>query len=200
MMRTLIPLPKHLWDLPADQRLRIHNRQINDTLREAKHEALDHKWLRRWTAWMGHLAKLPDTRWATILANFKNVKWWRQQQQNPEGPRHSKTRATLSRLENTLVRYHPAHHNWIHSARDRTQWKKQSEIYNQRARGIVGTKTPTPPTNRAGTPQTTGLGHLPTTRKRNTPNTPNSEHPPSAKQAKSRNPPKTTPWAHGKNS
>ena len=107
MLMTLIPLPQHFWDLPPDQRFQIHNRLINRTLKDIKHEQLDHKWLRRWTAWMGHLARLPSHRWAKILAEHKNVKWWRKQQQNPEGHRHSKTRASLSRLENTLIRYHP---------------------------------------------------------------------------------------------
>ena len=59
MLRTLIPLPKHLWDLPADQRFQLHNRLINRTIKEIHHEPLDQKWLRRWTAWMGHLARLP---------------------------------------------------------------------------------------------------------------------------------------------
>ena len=58
MLRTLIPLPKHLWDLPPEQRFPIHNRLIKEALSKIQHEPLDQKWLRRWTSWMGHLARL----------------------------------------------------------------------------------------------------------------------------------------------
>ena len=58
------------------------------------------------------------------------------QQANPEGHRHSKTSGNLSRLENPLVRYHPAHQNWIQAAQNRQIWTKQSLIFSCRARGI----------------------------------------------------------------
>ena len=136
MLRTFIPLPKHFWDLSPEHRHQIHNRLINTTLTEIKHEKLDAKFLRKWTSWAGHLARLPEQRLARKLAQHKNVSWWRKEQQKPQGHRHTKTRGSISRLENTLVRYHPAHHQWIKAAQNRTEWPKQCEIYSRRARGL----------------------------------------------------------------
>ena len=165
MLRNLIPLPKHLWNLDAETRMRTHNRLMNQTLAEIRHEPLDAKWIRRWTAWMGHLARLPPTRLAKILAVYKNVTWWKKATSpslmDTDTPKSS---GNLSRLENPLIRYHPSHQNWIQAAQNRKEWTKQAEIFSCRARGIPEPKPPAP--HQGNPPTTTPPNSNPNHRKR----------------------------------
>ena len=84
-------------------------------------------------------ARLPPTRWAKFMAEYRNLSWWRAQQSNPDGYRHTKTRGNISRLENALGRYHPAHKKWIPAAQNRETWKALAAIFSER---ITGTPCP----------------------------------------------------------
>ena len=81
-----------------------------------------------------------------VSCGFPDVLWWRNQQKNPDGHRHTKTSGNLSRLENALIRYHPSHENWLSAAKNRTSWDQQAAIFSTRITG----KTPPNPKGKPG--------------------------------------------------
>ena len=201
-MMTLIPLPKHLWDLPLTSNMKPFTTNGCDAGRPGwatlpvSHITVGQKSWPNIETWVGGETATKKTEgfrlairatiyrslWALRAQNRKKVSkrvFWgvckkvpentRKSQKiqqkvqfwvffdffgyfgdffadpqkdsfwdffailGPEGPetpvngrsdrefRHTKTRASFSRLENTRVRYHPAHQNWIKAAQNRTQ-------------------------------------------------------------------------------
>ena len=86
-----------------------HKHHIREILRQNQYIGFDRQWLKRYHGWAGHVARLGGERWARKLLDFKNIKWWRAQQQLKTGHRHSKRRGNISKWEASLVRHHPWH-------------------------------------------------------------------------------------------
>ena len=124
LMRTLVPCPKALQDLPKDELFTKWDDHIKTSLEEAQHTSLDRQWLGRWHGWAGHVARLPHHRWALKTQQHRNIGWWRAQQRLQTGFRHHGRKAHLARWENALDRYHPLKHNWEEEARNREDWVK----------------------------------------------------------------------------
>ena len=85
--------------------------------------------------WAGHLARLPPPRLAKQALLTRNLVWWRRQQQNPQGFRHTKRSGNISRWENVLGRHHPHHASWHESARFRDRWKMHYPTFEKRLFG-----------------------------------------------------------------
>ena len=166
MLRSIIPLPQQYWQLPANTRNQIHNRIISQEIQNIKHESLDAVWIRRWGAWMGHLARLPKQRWASRLLVYRNIAWWRAQQKNPTGFRHVRSAGNLSRLENVLIRYHPQHEQWREHTLFRDRWNRSLQIFSARIREGKNHPNPDPAAKEAPRPQAKANTQNPNTRDR----------------------------------
>ena len=142
VMRILIPCPKDLHHLDNDEKFAEWDGHIRNLLGKLKHLLLDERWLCKWYSWAGHLCRLPADRWARKMQMFRNVDWWRAQQQNEQGFRHHQRRGNLSRWENILVRHHDAHHKWSLKAQDRIEWGKGKEGFIARVLGRPHLQTP----------------------------------------------------------
>ena len=139
MMKTLIKCPPLPPDTPIPERCAAHKAHIRSTLKAHKYEHLDRAWARRYYSWAGHLARLPTTRLAKQALLHKNLAWWRKQQRNPEGHRHTKRRGNISRWENPLGRHHPKHDLWMDTAQFRDRWKLYYPTFEKR---LFGTNCP----------------------------------------------------------
>ena len=135
MMRTLIACPPLPPDTDKPTRFETHRKVIRDTLSALKYEGLDRQWARRYYSWAGHLSRLPNTRLAKQALSTKNLAWWRRQQQNPQGHRHTKRNGNLSRWENPLGRHHPKHEKWQDTAQFRDRWKLYYPTFEKRLFG-----------------------------------------------------------------
>ena len=119
----MIPPPQNSHpDMTTSQKIEEHKAHIRSILQKHKYVSADRTWIKRYHGWAGHISRLPPERWARQMLEFKNVAWWRKQQQTETGHRHTKTRGSISRWENALVRYHQNHSEWGKTARDRFDW------------------------------------------------------------------------------
>ena len=135
MMRTLIPCPPLPPDTDDATRFSTHKAHIRKTLADLQYEGLDRQWVKKYYSWAGHLARLPAHRIAKKAFLEKNLAWWRRQQQNPHGHRHTRRRGNISRWENPLGRHHPSHENWPESAQFRDRWKLFFPAFEKRLFG-----------------------------------------------------------------
>ena len=92
MLRAMIP-PVPGSDSQSDPNFHEnHKSHVREVLRKEGYIGFDRTWVRRFHGWAGHVARLDDNRWAKRALLYKNILWWRSQQSNPEGHRHSKRR------------------------------------------------------------------------------------------------------------
>ena len=105
----MIPLPYMPPTATESEIHDAHKMHVRDLMQQNQYVGLDRQWVRKYHAWAGHLSRLPRDRWASKALLEKNVTWWRQQQRNPEGHRHTRSRGNLSRWENALVRHADRH-------------------------------------------------------------------------------------------
>ena len=140
MLRQMIPPPyQGEREMTTSQRIEEHKAHIRKTLRELNYVSIDRKWIKRHHGWAGHVVRLPTNRWARKLLFFKNVAWWRKQQQQEKGHRHNRTRGNVSRWENVLVRHHHLHAEWHREPPDRIEWEKHYKAFEK---GVFGTNSP----------------------------------------------------------
>ena len=132
MLRSMIPPPQNSHpDMTTSQKIEEHKAHIRSILQKHKYISADRTWVKRYHGWAGHISRLPPQRWARQMLEFKNVAWWRQQQQTDTGHRHTKTRGNISRWENALVRYHQDHSDWGKKARDRFDWPRSFAAFEK---------------------------------------------------------------------
>ena len=139
MMKTLIKCPRLPPEATSQERYAAHKAHIRYTLKTQKYEHLDRVWARRYYSWAGHLARLPPNRLAKQALLTQNLAWWRQQQRNPEGHRHTRRRGNISRWENALGRHHPKHELWQDTAQFRDRWNLYYPTFEKR---LFGTHCP----------------------------------------------------------
>ena len=156
MMKTLIKRPYFPQDIPDSEKHAQHKAHIRQTLEEHKYIGLDRTWLKKYHGWAGHLGRLDEQRIAKRAMRTQNVSWWKTQQANPEGHRHSKRAGNLSRWEGVLCRHHPCHDRWWEATRDRERWQKSFPEFERRTFGPHcphNLAPKTPPENPGVSPQ-----------------------------------------------
>ena len=144
MLRSMIACPGHLQGLEPGTRILEHTRHVRNLLKAHKFILLDELAGRRFWNWCGHVARLGEDHIVHEWIRFRDMVWWRKQQENPQGWRHIHSDAAIARWEGPLIRYSVWKENWKPPAKDRERWKKAFDEFWVRLNTTHHRRSPKP--------------------------------------------------------
>ena len=135
-LKAIVPCPGALQGLDDQTRHLEYTRHVRQLLDKNGFPLLDVFVSQKMWKWAGHIARLPTQYPGSWWLYFKDVEWWRRQQQNPQGPRHLDYDANLARWENLLVKYSSFGPAWKRIAQNREVWNKGFPGFLQNLRTV----------------------------------------------------------------